>query len=755
MKKVLIISYAFPPMGGIGVMRTAKMVKYLRLFGWEPQVLTTKNGFSRYNDESLLTEIPQDVKITRINYFDLLNWPLGHFWQSFWQYYGYKYLFYPDREVLWASRALKKAVEIVKKEKIDLIFTSSAAYSNHWIAQLVKAQTGVKWVADFRDEWTNNPELKFANSYHKKRAEELEKEFVNQADFVTTASEPITDYVKSLALYKEKFETVTNGFDPEDFPENPYKPSEFCRLLYAGTLYGGARETAFEEAIKELNLPKLKVEYMGQNGYLPHKEAVRQMQQADALLILLSPKTRQSVYSGKVFEYLAARRPILALTPKGNQLEKLINDLQVGTTVEPLDKEGIKIAITDIYNKWEKNELTVPENDILRFSRKELTGKFVKIFDQAIERTRICLVANTKSPQNEKLTKYLLEQGHEVHFISLDETKIDGAINYQIEQKKLVNKFTPWYLLQGFLNKYKALKELKKLIYEIKPDVVHGHGVNFAGILSYYSGFRPVVVTTRGTDINDLSIKPGFERYLIKETLKKADIVTGSSLALKRQALKLGAPEENWRDVFFGIDMEVFKKKDVADWKSRLGIKDEKVIFCPRTLAPIYNTDILIEALNKIDDKNWKLIFLKYRAEPEYMKKIKEMAESYGFLDKIFWVESATPEDMASLNNLADVTVSLAKSDGAAVSFLEAIACEAKVVISDVEFVSEWQEAKFWTVPVGDVDATKTALVEALSFSKEAFKVDGEKNRQLISDRAEIRSNFHKFEEIYKEIKKV
>lgn len=756
MKKVLFISYAFPPVGGVGVLRNVKFIKYLTRLGWKIFILTAENSFSRKKDKNLLNEIPLEVKICKASYIEPLLWSDNHWWQSLLQYFIYRLFLFPDRESLWQKSALKQAQEIIENEGIDLVFTSSAALSNHFIAYKLKEKTSVRWVADFRDEWSINPEFHFPTFLHKNAAEKWEKLIVEKADRVTTVSEPLTAHFQGLVKEKNKVSTITNGFDSEDFGESHYQRGEFCRMVHIGTLYGGGKNNVFKEAVEELNLPKLKVEFVGYDLYLSHVEAVKKMQNADILLLITSPKPRPALYSGKIFEYLAARRPILALSAHGTMLEKVILELGVGEVVEPLDKAAIKNAILKLYQSWENNQLSVPQADIEKYDRQKLTGKLAAIFDElkAEKKLRVCLVGSTVSPQNEKLTRYLLEQGYDVHFVSLDETEIEGATNYHIQQKKLVNKFAPWYLFQGLMNKQKALTDLKKLIQEIQPDVVHGHGINFAGILAYYSGFQPVVVTTRGSDIMQISEKPGFEQYLIKQTLKNSDIVTGSSLALKKQALKLGVKEENWRDVFFGIDLDIFKKMDVSGLKKELNINDEKVIFCPRSIAPIYNTDVLIEALNKLAEKNWKLILLTYRADQSYLAKMKDMIKSFGREDKIIWIPEADPAKMAELNNLADVVVSLAQSDGAAVSFLEAMACEAKIVISAVGFVEEWADGKFWVVPIGDIEETTRALDEALKTSKEEFKPDGEKNRQLIADRAEINSNFHKFENIYEEVLK-
>jgi glycosyltransferase involved in cell wall biosynthesis len=753
MQKVLFISYAFPPRGGIGVQRLIKFIKYLPKDEFEIHVLTSSNGFSNIVDESLMKDIPSSVKIHKVGYVEPLNWCKCRPWQSFLQYFCYRNFLFPDRESLWLENALENGEKIIKKEKINLIFSSSAPITNHLIAMGLKKKFNLKWVADFRDEWTTNPHLNIKPKNIIK-AKQIEKEIINQAEAVTTVSEPIADYFRSLTKNQEKVSVITNGFDPDDFKIiNKTKNSNMV-FRHLGTLYGSAKNTAIEEVVSELDLPDTRFELSLEKRLL-HSKAVEKMQTADVLVLILGPEKRPGVYSGKLFEYLAARKPILALAPTGSAAAELIKELKVGVVVDPLDKVAIKKEIVNFYEKWQKNELNIPQVDLERFNREKLAQKLAEIFNKLTKNDakRICLVANTVSPQNEKLVRYLLDQGHEIHFICLDEKEIVGAKNYHIKQKKLVNKFLPWYLLAGFVNKRQALVELQALISKIKPDVVHGHGVNFAGILAYYSGFKPVVITTRGSDIMKISEKPAFEQYLIKQTLKNVHIVTGSSLALRDQALKLGTPKNNWRDVFFGIDLEVFKPVDTTQLKKELNLSSEKVIFCPRTVAPIYNTDILIQALAQIEAVNWKLILLKYRADDVYLAKTQNMIQELNLTSNIIWLESADQVKMNQLNNVADVVVSLAQSDGAAVSFLEAMASQAKIVISAVGFVDEWKDGKFWVVPIGDIEQTTKAIDQALKISKTEFTPEGAKNRQLIADRAEIKTNFAKFEKIYNELK--
>lgn len=767
MKKILFISYAFPPTSGGGVLRILKFAKYLPDFDYEPHILTVKKAFYPIKDESLLKDIPPQVRITRINYFEPGFWLKARLWQSFLAYFWYPLILFPDQRILWFWPALRVGLKIIKQEKIKIIFSSSGPASNHLIAWALKKLTGVGWVADWRDEWAANPYLKFPTLWHRRLARWLERKLVNAADQIITVSSPLTNNLKKLAENKQKFSTITNGFDPEDFKcsKIPQKTKKFCEILYAGSLYGTRSAQSFLAALKVLQLKDLRITFIGSPRHLPHHEAIEKMLQADILLLIMSPVDTSAVITSKIFEYLAARKPILAISPSGTGAAQIIRKFKAGEIAEPQDQKAIQTAILKMYQKWlasrrsgQKNQLDVPEADLSPYDRRALTGKLAHVFDE-ISPTRIskkiCLIVNSYSPQSAKLCQYLVKRGYEIHYVNLTNTplRLPGVKNYWIRQE--INP--AWGLLKSavaIFNKLRALQELKQIIKRVKPDIVHGHGLNFAGILAVYSGFHPTIVTTRGSDVMQIDKFIGAEQYLIRQTLKKADAVTGSSEALQNQSLRLGMPPEKFQMVYFGIDAEIFKKMPRDTLRRRLKIKNEKVIFCPRSINAIYNIDILIKAIARLKD-NFKLMLIKQNLSPEYWAKIQGLIKELNLGKKIILWPQTDPQGMADLYNLAAVVVSLAQSDGLAVSFLEAMACEKKIVISNVGFVREWhQNNNFWVVPIGDIETTTKAIADALKMPSAKFIPIGKSNRQLVLDRAEINKGFEKIEEVYREAAK-
>lgn len=734
--KVLFISYFFPPIGGGGVIRVTKFVKYLPQFGWKPYVLTVKKGLYPVEDRSLLKEIPRSVKVTRMSYFEPGFWLRSRLWRSVLSYLIYPLFLIPDAQVLWFLPAVITGWKIIKKEKIKIIFTSSAPASDHLIGLVLKKLTGVKWVADFRDEWTNNPFRKYSTPIHYYLNCFLEKKVVKNADQVITVSNPITKYLKNLSHNKEKFSTITNGFDEEDFRDLRSSESKIFRLIHVGSLYSLKYQESFSQSFRELNLKNAHLTFLGGEIRLPHKQAVNKMIETDALLLILDPVERPAVLTGKLFEYLRAQKPILALAYKNSEAAKIITKYQVGEVVEP-NSEAFKKGVLKMYQKWQKKQLKIPKANIDQYERKYLTQNLTNIFDKCQKKSKIklCLIGNIQSPQNQNLCRYFISKDYQVHFISIKPGKIAGVKTYNLRS----SSFTLWYFV-------KSLLKIKKIIKQIEPDIVHGQDLVFAGIWAYLSGFHPYAVTPWGSDVMNYYRFINSEKYLIKKTLQQADLVTVSSMALQRQSEGIGLAKNTAQAIHFGIDLNVFKKS---------GQSQRNLIFCPRAIGPIYNTDILILAFAKILQKNksLKLALLENFPSEEYLLKIEKLIIKLNLVDKVEFWPKVSNQKMAHYYHQAEVVVSLSSSDGCSVSFLEAMAAEKKIVVTDLPYLQEWQKNhNFWTVPTRNIEKTTTAILAALKYPQAKWKKVGQTNRQMVAEIAEINSNFEKLDQLYKDL---
>ncbi len=404
MKKVLILAYYFPPLGGPGVQRTLGYVKYLKEFGWEPVILTVDES-TRFDikDESLLKEIPEVIKIERTHH-KYLPWGIRAALHKI-----------PDEFIGWLPSTYFKALEIMKKNDYDVIYTTGPPQTAHLIGYLLKKKTGKPLIVDFRDEWTQNPFNKYSFFYIGVN-QWLEKKVLQNADAVVSVSEGITKGLRTLINDKNnKFHTITNGYDESDF--NNYKPKDTYgdkfRITYTGSFYGGYPSgsrypyTFFKiigDLLKEnrINKDDLKIIKIGQEekldptipeenidyvGYVPHNEVFKYVKNTTILLLVVQTKNRMELaYTGKIFEYINSEKPILALVPKDGVAVDLIRKTNTGVVVEPDDVDGIKKAILDSYNKWKNNDLKIEPNwnVIKQYERKNLTKKLAQIFDELI-----------------------------------------------------------------------------------------------------------------------------------------------------------------------------------------------------------------------------------------------------------------------------------------------------------------------------------------------------------------------------------
>ncbi len=437
-KKVLMIAYAFPPIGGPGVQRTLKFVKYLRNFGWEPIVLTVGKTLWITKDESLLKEIPEELEIIRIDdvnikevddnfikkllnmYYELIN--NKELFQKYISVLSDKenkgnYLFIPEYQSAWAIKAIENIENYVDMKEIDMIYTSADPNVDNFIGYYLKKQFSKPWVADFRDAWTKNPYANYDKMDIKYSIEcAMEENILPYADSIVTVTPLISaDFASRLNLY-DKVETITNGYDESDFNHIDIKHNDISKftIMHNGLFYQKRTPLTFLQALKnilEKNLidrSKIKVYFTRKDiyvevvkkmnledvveftGYMTHGDSLKKASNCDLLLLVLGKEEEnKSIYTGKIFEYLRLNKAILALSPKDSLVDNLICETNRGKNIEFDDIEGIENYILEIYKKWEEDELPnfILNEDIKKYERKKLTEKLSEIFVKVLDRS--------------------------------------------------------------------------------------------------------------------------------------------------------------------------------------------------------------------------------------------------------------------------------------------------------------------------------------------------------------------------------
>lgn len=423
MKKVLIITYYWPPAGGPGVQRWLKFVKYLPDYGIAPIVYIPENPSYPIIDENLVSEIPAHATIIRKKIFE--PYRLASFFsgggmkkmssgiipnarkQSIAQRVALWIrgnLFIPDARCFWVKPSVSFLEKYISENQIDTIVTSGPPHSLHLIGMALKAKLPLQWIADFRDPWTTigyQKALKlsaFAEEKHKK----LELQVLHAADLIIVTSK--TTKAEFTNKTTTPIEIITNGYDiqkqasvvlDEKFSlshigsllsqRNPkllwQSLSELLKEIpgFSDNLELKLIGTISQDIINELSVYRL-TDYTTIVGYVSHSVAVKHQQQSQVLLLIeINSAETKSIIPGKIFEYMVSGRPIVAIGPTGSDFAEIIETTQTGIFVDYSEKEKLKAAIKRYYEQFIAGDLRNEAVGIEQYSRKYLTEKLAEI----------------------------------------------------------------------------------------------------------------------------------------------------------------------------------------------------------------------------------------------------------------------------------------------------------------------------------------------------------------------------------------
>lgn len=378
MYKLLMIANQFPPMGGAGVQRTSKFVKYLTKCGVSISVIT-KEVDGGLKDPTLSEDIPSSVRIYRLKAYDLEN---GTGFLRIPKKVLAK-LCSPDSEIFWATKNRDRIFKIIEEEKPDILYTTSYPYSSHLLGlQIKKRYPDIPWIADYRDEWTNNPfhlDSRFRRmKLNAERSKELE---VNRhCDFLIANTRQMLDnFVKDTPSLKDRSTFIPNGYDEDDFrglERTDRSDSKFV-ITHTGSLYGRRNLDEILDALKslidrgEVDKNRIELRIVGNvhefvlddyrrkydfadqirsYGYMPHRQSIEMLFESDALLLLIGKgKGSGNFYTGKVFEYIRTGIPILGIVPRGAAAE-LLEETGTGLTADPEDGERVAAIVKKMYD---------------------------------------------------------------------------------------------------------------------------------------------------------------------------------------------------------------------------------------------------------------------------------------------------------------------------------------------------------------------------------------------------------------------
>lgn len=424
-KKILIITYYWPPAGGPGVQRWLKFAKYLPDFGWKPVIFTPENPSYPLIDETLENEVPKDLEIIKTKIWEpyqlaeKLNksnkkFKAGQFdvgqnqsWKSKLSIWVRGNFFIPDARVFWVKPSVKFLRKYLTENHFDAFLTTGPPHSMHLIGLALKNEfPNLKWIADFRDPWTEisyYKHLKLTKSSDKKHRS-LEKKVFENAD-VTLA----TSYSDAENFRKKGANSVciTNGFEvlSEDKNKVDVKSDKFT-LSYVGVLEQLRNPEILWKTLNEILSENVdfatdfKLKFVGRVddkilnelensalknsilnlGYLPHDKSVLEMKNSSLLLITNFPQeSSKGIIPGKIFEYLATGNQILSFGPKDADVAMILEKTNAGKYFGYEEKENVKNYILSIYKNWKSGKLQSENANIEEFSRKNLTKKLSEI----------------------------------------------------------------------------------------------------------------------------------------------------------------------------------------------------------------------------------------------------------------------------------------------------------------------------------------------------------------------------------------
>ena len=437
MKRVLIISYYWPPTGGSGVQRWVKFAKYLPSEGWQPVIYTPENPEQLAVDESLTAEVPEAAEIVKtriIEPYELYKRVLrrsGHSKEAvevnpvnaqnksllqkaaMWIRGN---LFRPDPRCLWIRSSVRFLKKYLAEHPVDLIVSTGPPQSMHMIGLRLSRETGLPWIADFRDPWTKIFYFKHLSmtSATEKWHRKMEKKVLDEASAVVAVSPLVQQEFQEMT--DTPVELITNGFDECDFSSEQCTEayggaSEEFIITHTGLFAADGNPTALWDVLAEkcrtdeIFKKLLRIKLIGKTddqilkaltdrgledsminmGYQPHSVAVEQQRQASLLILPLRKEPEyKAVLPGKLFEYLASQRPILGIGQPDGAMAMIVNETRTGTVIDWEDRKGLTQYIEQCWERHLEGRLSTEGADLSRFTRRSLTRRMAGLFDRAV-----------------------------------------------------------------------------------------------------------------------------------------------------------------------------------------------------------------------------------------------------------------------------------------------------------------------------------------------------------------------------------
>ena len=431
MKRVLVISYYWPPSGGSGVQRWVKFSKYLPSEGWQPVIYTPENPELTTTDFSLEEEIPQEAEIIKTHIFEPYGIyrklsgsgkneeqsevnPINAQKKTLKQKISMLIrgnLFIPDPRCMWISPSVKFLKKYLKEHPADIIISTGPPHSMHLIAKGVAQATGIPWIADFRDPWTKMFYFKHLglSSWAEKRHKALEKTVLDSADAIVAVSPLVQEEFQEMT--STPVHLITNGYDEEDF-DQVVEQDGYFNITHTGLFASDGDPEALWAALaqkcredKEFS-EMLRIRLAGKNdkaiissiinaglaaklrdiGYVSHQDAVREQKNASVLILPLRKEPEyKATIPGKLFEYLASRKPVLGIGQKDGAMARILESSKAGVVSDWNEYADIYRHISNYWELFKADKLEAGTENIEKYTRKALTRDMAALMDSLIK----------------------------------------------------------------------------------------------------------------------------------------------------------------------------------------------------------------------------------------------------------------------------------------------------------------------------------------------------------------------------------
>lgn len=422
--KVLFISYYYPPLGGIGSLRSQKFAHYLPEYGWQPFVLTPECG-SYFLDSSLgdgrergvnvvrthtvdlstmfKRALPLRLRVDKVANFDHMkhgDYPIAekHIAIRKLRQLIHNWIYIPDGQIGWYPYAVQAGKRMLDLDSIDVIWSTSFPVTAHMVAHKLKLATGKPWVADFRDLWTENQCANYTSALRKRLDQYIEMRLLENTDAIMTVSKSLAESIRRLTSGTKRVEVIRNGFDSNEFLHIERTQPTKWTVTFVGSYYSFYDPSPFLGALQQLIkrgmiakedicfrvvgephpfVQELVNRYEMSDithftGYVSHREALRYQVESSLLLFTLhGDKAGPGIITGKLYEYLGSRRPILGIVQHSYEAAQIIKETCAGITVEATDGEGIYQCLLASYSAFKADNISdLTESDLSQFEHR-------------------------------------------------------------------------------------------------------------------------------------------------------------------------------------------------------------------------------------------------------------------------------------------------------------------------------------------------------------------------------------------------